>query len=93
MRNDHLTVLLACVQVTSELEEKTVPPNFTQPIRDAPAVPENGTAHFEARLEPMGDATMTIHWLKDGRPLEASELAAGWHNTAEFRNTTDFRVK
>ena len=40
--------------------------------QDQAEVKEGGFAHFEARLEPMGDHTMKVEWFKDGRPVEAS---------------------
>lgn len=42
---------------------------------------EGGFAHFEARLEPMGDHTMKVEWFKDGKPVEASSRykIIEWH--------------
>uniref|UniRef100_A0A8C5DXQ6 Ig-like domain-containing protein n=1 Tax=Gouania willdenowi TaxID=441366 RepID=A0A8C5DXQ6_GOUWI len=31
-----------------------------------------GPAHFECRLTPIGDPTMTVEWLHDGKPLAAA---------------------
>ncbi|RLW00977.1 hypothetical protein DV515_00008307, partial [Chloebia gouldiae] len=31
-----------------------------------------GPAHFECRLTPIGDPTMVVEWLHDGKPLEAA---------------------
>uniref|UniRef100_A0A673JKZ9 Ig-like domain-containing protein n=1 Tax=Sinocyclocheilus rhinocerous TaxID=307959 RepID=A0A673JKZ9_9TELE len=31
-----------------------------------------GPAHFECRLTPIGDPTMIVEWLHDGKPLEAA---------------------
>ena len=41
---------------------------------------EGGFAHFEARLEPMGDHTMTVDWFKDGRPVDASSRITSFFN-------------
>ena len=56
-----------------EVPESAYPPEFKAPIRDQLNIREGGFAHFEARLEPVGDSTLKVEWLKDGRPVEASE--------------------
>lgn len=53
--------------------ESTQPPVFKSPIKDQLNIREGGFAHFEARLEPIGDSTLRVEWLKDGRPVEASK--------------------
>lgn len=58
---------------SQEQPEQITPPEFKSPIKDQNNVREGGFAHFEARLEPVGDATLRVEWLKDGRPVEASE--------------------
>lgn len=55
-----------------EVPESTHPPEFKSPIKDQTNIREGGFAHFEARLEPVGDSTLQVEWLKDGRPVEAS---------------------
>jgi transcription antitermination factor NusG len=55
-----------------EVPESTAPPEFKSPIKDQTNIREGGFAHFEARLEPIGDSTLQVEWLKDGRPVEAS---------------------
>ena len=45
-----------------------------------PNVREGGFAHFEARLEPMGDQTMKVDWFKDGRPVDASSRITTFFN-------------
>lgn len=54
-----------------EPPESTAPPVFQSPIKDQ-GVREGGFVHFEARLEPVGDSTLKVEWLKDGKPVEAS---------------------
>lgn len=56
-----------------EQPEPSSPPEFKSPIKDQSSIREGGFAHFEARLEPIGDADLRVEWLKDGRPVEASE--------------------
>lgn len=56
-----------------EQPEPSNPPEFKSPIKDQSGIREGGFAHFEARLEPIGDANLRVEWLKDGRPVEASK--------------------
>merc|ERR1712020_438624 len=60
--------------------ESTQPPEFKSPILDQLDIKEGGFAHFEARLEPMGDTTMKVDWLKDGKPVEASSRITSFFN-------------
>ena len=55
-------------------------PEFKTNIKDQCEVKEGGFAHFEARLEPMGDHTMKVEWLKDGKPVEASSRITSFFN-------------
>lgn len=48
-------------------------PVFTQPVRDLRTA-ENQAAHFEARLIPVGDARLTVQWLRNGVPIQACKL-------------------
>jgi hypothetical protein len=60
--------------------EPTQPPEFQTSIKDQLEVREGGFAHFEARLEPMGDHTMKVEWMKDGRPVAASSRITSFFN-------------
>ncbi len=60
--------------------EPTQPPEFMSSIKDQLEVREGGFAHFEARLEPMGDHTMKVEWMKDGRPVDASSRITSFFN-------------
>uniref|UniRef100_A0A8B9FKZ0 Ig-like domain-containing protein n=1 Tax=Amazona collaria TaxID=241587 RepID=A0A8B9FKZ0_9PSIT len=55
--------------VSTSLEEvsgEPIPPFFIRkPMQFGPA-------HFECRLTPIGDPTMVVEWLHDGKPLEAA---------------------
>lgn len=57
-----------------EQPEQTNPPEFKSPIKDQVNIREGGFSHFEARLEPVNDPDLRVEWLKDGRPVEASEF-------------------
>lgn len=63
-----------------EAPESTQIPEFKTPIKDQINVKEGGFAHFEARLEPVGDSTLRVEWLKDGRPVEASSRITTFFN-------------
>ena len=56
-----------------EMMEAMTAPVFKTEPKDTTSR-EGGYAHFEARLEPIGDPTLKVEWLKDGRPMEASTL-------------------
>jgi hypothetical protein len=60
--------------------ESTQPPEFKSPILDQLEIREGGFAHFEARLEPMGDASMKVEWLKDGHAVDASSRITSFFN-------------
>lgn len=63
-----------------ESPESTQPPEFKTPIKDQNEIREGGFAHFEARLEPVGDSTLRVEWLKDGRLVEASSRITSFFN-------------
>ncbi|XP_011704408.1 PREDICTED: titin [Wasmannia auropunctata] len=63
-----------------EQPEPSSPPEFKSPIKDQSGIREGGFAHFEARLEPIGDADLRVEWLKDGRPVEASSRITTFFN-------------
>merc|ERR1719264_792243 len=65
-------------EMTSEPTNQA--PEFKTCIKDQCEVKEGGFAHFEARLEPMGDHTMKVEWLKDGQPVEASSRITSFFN-------------
>lgn len=63
-----------------EVPESTSPPVFKTPIQDQLNIREGGFAHFEARLEPVGDSTMRVEWFKDGQPVHASSRITSFFN-------------
>ena len=67
-------------RMESVVVESTQAPEFKTPILDQLDIKEGGFAHFEARLEPMGDASMKVEWLKDGRPVDASSRITSFFN-------------
>lgn len=67
-------------KLTEEAPESTTPPKFKTQIKDQLEIREGGFAHFEARLEPVGDSTLRVEWFKDGRPVEASSRTTSFFN-------------
>ena len=65
---------------TESVVEPTQPPEFKTPIKDQLGIREGAFAHFEARLEPMGDHTMKVEWYKDGRLVDASSRISTFFN-------------
>lgn len=63
-----------------EVVESSVRPEFKTPLRDQLNIGEGGFAQFEARLEPVGDTSLRVEWLKDGRPVEASSRITSFFN-------------
>lgn len=47
-------------------------PMFTQPLQNIDSINEGQTAHFECRLIPIGDSSMTVEWFRNEKPLETS---------------------
>lgn len=63
-----------------EVVESNSRPEFKSPLRDQLNIGEGGFAQFEARLEPVGDTSLRVEWLKDGRPVEASSRITSFFN-------------
>ena len=69
-------------QKTSHSEEdnsQSQAPVFTAQMRDQQVV-EGAPAHFEAKLVPIGDARLKVEWLKDGKPIDASNRMSFLHD-------------
>lgn len=49
-------------------------PMFTQPLQNVDSINEGQTAHFECRLIPLGDSSMTVEWFRNEQPLETSMI-------------------
>lgn len=63
-----------------EIVESYPAPEFKTPIKDQVNIKEGGFAHFEARLEPIGDSTLKVEWFRDGYPVEASSRITSFFN-------------
>lgn len=53
--------------------QRAPPPNFVIPPRDVKKH-EGKDARFACKIEPMGDGSMKVDWLKNGRPLVSSKM-------------------
>ncbi|CAG2164046.1 unnamed protein product [Oppiella nova] len=62
-----LDIQLECIE--SERGER---PNFVTQMQPVLGLKEGESAHFECRLEPVGDPTLTIEWYHNGLPLTPS---------------------
>ena len=56
------------IETPYEESEKAEPPRFLTHIKDLNKV-EGDSAHFECRLEPIGDPSLTIEWFLNDKPL------------------------
>lgn len=68
------------MKFVEEQPDSIVAPEFKSPIKDQINIREGGFAHFEARLEPVGDSTLRVEWLKDGKVVEASSRITSFFN-------------
>ena len=57
----------------------TQAPAFTCQMRDI-QIMEGQPAHFEAKLVPVGDSKLRVEWLKDGKPIQASNRMSTLHD-------------
>ena len=46
------------------------PPRFVTEIQSQEALFEGQPAHFDCRVEPVGDPSMRIEWFHNGRPID-----------------------
>jgi titin len=65
---------------SSEILETFTAPEFKSHLKDQVDIREGGFAHFEARLEPIGDDSMKVTWYKDNRQIEASSRITTFFN-------------
>lgn len=68
------------MKYVEESPDVTTRPEFKSPIKDQINIREGGFAHFEARLEPIGDSTLRVEWYKDGKIVEASSRITSFFN-------------
>ena len=56
-------------KMTTEEESIMQSPQFTKPLHNI-QTSEGTNIHLECRLKPVGDPTMKIDWLVNGRPVK-----------------------
>ena len=56
------------------------PPKFITPIANIDRLAEGQSAHFEARLKPVGDPNLTVEWFKDGKKLPSGHRYRTFHD-------------
>lgn len=66
-------------QVSHEEGFTTQAPVFTSTMRDM-QVTEGTPAHFEAKLVPIGDPKLKVEWVKNGKPIQASNRISYLHD-------------
>ena len=66
-------------QVSHEEGFTTQAPVFTSTMRDM-QIMEGSPAHFEAKLTPIGDPKLRVDWLKNGKPIQASNRMSSLHD-------------
>lgn len=52
----------------------TRPPTFLKPLNPQTGIRESAPAHFETLIEPANDATLSVEWYKDGKPVSMGKL-------------------
>ena len=53
-------------------KDRPIPPKFKTHFKAQLNLRERDTAHYEAKLIPIGDPTMKIEWLRNGEPLRSA---------------------
>lgn len=63
-------------------EEQTVTqkPRFLGPLKGTNKIVEGQRAHFEVRVEPQNDLSMTIEWYHNGKPLQTANRTQTYHD-------------
>ena len=64
---DRITFQLECSET-----ERGERPHFVSQMDSISGLNEGQSAHFECRLEPIGDPTLKIEWYHNGQPLQPS---------------------
>src|SRR5205814_3122007 len=65
-------------------EMKFTKPNFTQPLQNFDNLGEGSSVRLQCRLEPVGDPTMRIQWLRNGQPIPQGDTTFSVLNVFAF---------
>lgn len=63
-----------------EETQVTQAPRFLGTLKGTNKIVEGQRAHFEARVEPQSDLTMTIEWYHNGKPITAANRIQTYHD-------------
>ena len=79
-----LNKLKALESKEPEMKQETVhsfqKPVFTVPLQNVVDCVENGTAHFEGRLIPVGDPDLVVSWTRNGVPVKFANRIKPTHD-------------
>ena len=73
--------------------EATSAPEFKSPIKNQLEIREGGFAHFEARLEPIGDPKLSVHWFKGIRLCFLTEQQLNRQLASKFKMHLIYSIK
>lgn len=65
---------------TEETSAVTIPPKFLGPLKGTNKIVEGQKAHFEIRLEPQSDPTMTVEWYFNGQVIMSASRIKTYHD-------------
>lgn len=58
----------------------TQKPRFLGPLKGTNKIVEGQSAHFEARVEPQSDLTMTVEWYFNGKQIKSANRIQTYHD-------------
>lgn len=65
---------------TEETSAVTIAPKFLGPLKGTNKILEGQKAHFEIRLEPQSDPTMTVEWYFNGQVIMSASRIKTYHD-------------
>lgn len=65
---------------TEEASTVSMPPKFLGPLKGTTKIVEGQKAHFEIRLEPQSDPTMTVEWYFNGQVIMSASRIKTYHD-------------
>lgn len=65
---------------TEDVSTVAIPPKFLGPLKGTNKIVEGQKAHFEIRLEPQSDPTMTVEWYFNGQVIMSASRIKTYHD-------------
>lgn len=65
---------------TEDTTAVSMPPKFLGPLKGTNKIVEGQKAHFEIRLEPQSDPTMTVEWYFNGQAIMSASRIKTYHD-------------